>query len=93
VNSSPQKWISRTTKRLAMIIVSPIPIYATMVLVCWSWYRVLKPTDGFYFDCCGHDAILPQFVLLISIILAMASLLVAPISLLLDWRRCKKNNP
>ncbi len=92
MNSSPQKWISRTTKQFAMIIVSPILVYAANFLVCWSWYQVLKPADGFYFECCGHDAILPQFVLSISIVLAIASLLIAPISLLLDWRRWKRNN-
>ena len=75
-----------------MIIVSPILVYAAIILACWSWHRALKPTSGFYFDCCGHDAILPQFVLSISIVLAAASLLITPISLLLDWRRCKKNN-
>jgi hypothetical protein len=92
VNPPPAKWISRRTKQLALIIVSPILLYAALVPVCWSWYHVLKPTQGFYFECCGHDAILPNFVLSISIVLAISSLLIAPISLLLDWRRCKKNN-
>jgi hypothetical protein len=94
VNSPPPNWISRTTKQLAVIIVSPILAYAVIFPVCWTWSQVLKPgtTRGPYFEFCGNDGILPNFVLSISVILAILALLLAPISLLLDWRRWKKNN-
>jgi hypothetical protein len=94
VNSPPHKWISRATKQLAMIIVSPVLVYAVIVPVCWSWSQTLKPgtTNGSFFDWCGHDAILPTLVLGSSIVLAFFCLLAIPISLLLDWRKWKKSS-
>jgi hypothetical protein len=94
VNSHPDKWISRTTKQLATVIVSPILIYAVILPVCWSWSQFLRPgaTRGLFFEFCGHDGILPNFLMGISIVLAIFSILLAPISLLLDWRRWKKHN-
>jgi hypothetical protein len=94
VNPPLPKWISRSTKQLAVIIVSPILVYLVIVPICWTWYLVLKPeaTGGPFFEFCGHDGILPNFVLSISIVLAILSLLLAPISLLLNWRRWKKNS-
>ncbi len=94
MNSPPQKWISRTTKQVAMIIVSPILVYAFIVPVCWSWSQMINPgaTRGLFFEFCGNDGIFPNFVMSISVVLAIFSVLLAPISLLLDWRRWKKNN-
>jgi hypothetical protein len=89
----PPECISRTTKQLAVIILSPILVWAIIVPVCWTWSQMLKPrtTRGPYFEFCGNDGILPNFVLSISVILAIFALLLAPISLFLDWRRWKKN--
>ncbi len=94
MNSPPRKLISRTTKQLAVIIVSPILVYAVILPVCWTWSQFLRPgaTRGFFFECCGHDGILPNFVMSISLVLGIFSILLAPISLLLDWRRWKKND-
>jgi hypothetical protein len=94
MSSSPENWISRRTKQLAIIIVSPILVYLVIVPICWIWSLSLRPnaTGGPFFDFCGHDGILPNFVLSILIVLAILSLLLAPISLLLDWRRWKKNS-
>ncbi len=94
MNPDAPKWISRSTKQLVVIIVSPILVYLFIVPICWTWSLVLKPgaTGGPFFDFCGHDGILPNFVLSISIALATLSLLLTPISLLLDWRRWKKNS-
>jgi hypothetical protein len=93
VNSIPPKWISRSTKQLAVLVVSPILVYLVIVPICWTWSLVKSgATGGPFFDFCGHDGILPNFVLSISIVLAILSLLLAPISLLLDWHRWKKNS-
>ena len=76
-----------------MIIVSPILVYLVSVAICWTWYKTSpRTTNGSFFDFCGHDGILFNFVLSIAVMFAIFSLLLAPISLLLDWRRWKKNN-
>jgi hypothetical protein len=89
----PLECISRITKQIALIIVSPILAYAVIFPVCWTWSQVLKPgtTRGPYFECCGNDGILPNVVLSLSVILAIFALLLTPISLFLDWHRWKKN--
>jgi hypothetical protein len=92
VNSLENRWISRRSKKLAILILLPVIVYIASVSVCWTWYQVLRPTDGFWFQCCGHDGILPNLVLGISVVLAVIFLLLTPVSLLLDWRKWKKNN-
>jgi hypothetical protein len=92
VNSLENRWISRRSKKLAILILLPVIVYIASVFVCWTWYQVLRPTDGFWFQCCGHDGILPNLVLGISVVLAVIFLLLTPVSLLLDRRKWKKNN-
>lgn len=84
------QWVSRTTKRLALGIVVPVFLYIASFSICWTSYQLLKPKSGFWFECCGHDGILPNLLLGISVVLGLVCLLVAPISLLLDWLRWNK---
>jgi len=93
VISSHGKLISRRTKQLAIIIISPILVYLVILPICWVWSLANSGSSrGAFFDFCGHDGILPNFVLSISLVLAILSLLLAPISLFFDWRRWKKTN-
>ena len=92
MTSSASQWISSTTKRLALGIVVPVLVYIATFVICWTSYQLLKPKSGFWFDCCGHDGILPNLLLGVSVVLGLVCLLVAPASLLLDWIKWKKNS-
>jgi hypothetical protein len=94
VNSHSDKWISRRTKRLAIVIVSPIVVLAFSLPVCGSWSHSLgtKGESHLFLMFCGGHGILFNLVLPITIVLAVVLPLLAPISLLLDRRRWKKNN-
>ena len=85
------KRLSRRTKILALVAVSPVPAFLLYFGICLAWSETLKTgtTDGTYFDWCGHDALLPNLVLGILVVIALFCLLATPISFLVDRRKWK----
>jgi hypothetical protein len=84
--------IGKATKFFCLAIVSPMIFYWLLVSLCSVWTKIRKAGGGgdSYFDFCGHDGIISGSLLALLAALAAISILIAPISLLMDWRRWKK---
>jgi hypothetical protein len=74
------------------VAISPVPVWIFSAVFCVTWYQLLKPKSGFWFECCGHDGLLMGFVFSLCLVLAFLSPIALPFSFLWDWRKWKKNS-
>jgi heme/copper-type cytochrome/quinol oxidase subunit 2 len=87
--------VSKRTLGFAMFVVTPIPVFILMMAVCklWNFKPANNATHEVFFDWCGHDGLLFNFILVAFVLIAFICIPGLLISLCFDWNAYRKSKP